>query len=687
MQKNVASQKLIVFAFDATTNQPATGDAANLTAYVSKDYGSVTVLTDTSATEMDATNAKGYYLFDLAQAETNADTLLFSAKSSTSNIVVIAVPATVFTVPASFNSLTIANNATAANVTRIAGAAVSTSTAQLGVNVVNLGGTAQTARDIGASVLLSSGTGTGQLKLASGYVAMTWADIAAPTTTVNLSGTTIATTQKVDVNTIKTNAVVNAGTITFPTGATLASTTNITAGTIATVTNLTNAPTSGDFTATMKTSIGTAVAASAVASVTGNVGGNVTGSVGSVVGAVGSVTGAVGSVTGAVGSVTGNVGGNVTGSVGSVVGLTASNLDATISSRASATNLATVAGYIDTEITDIQNRLPASLSGGLMQASIQATGNAVIGGFSFENDAFDGLYFGTTGNNAIVAAFGTGSSLTALGTAAELAKVPKSDSNVTWNATAAAQIQTEANDALVANNLDHLMLSAVDTDFATTVHLNSVIGHLADNGTSATFDRATDSMEAQRDNVGTAGAGLTAADDATLSAIAALNNITAASVWAVGTRTLTAGTNIDGSTFTGIPWNAAWDAEVQSEVADALAVYDPPTNAEMEARTLASASYATAASIAALNNLSAAQVTAAVPTAAQNAAAILAAGDVDGFTVEETLKLCLAILAGKLSGAATTAVAIRAADDSKARVTATVDASGNRSAVTLDAAG
>jgi hypothetical protein len=71
------------------------------------------------------------------------------------------------------------------------------------------------------------------------------------------------------------------GTVTFP-NATLASTTNITAGTITTVTNLTNAPTAGDFTATMKTSIGTAVAASAVASVTGNVGGNVVGTVGTV---------------------------------------------------------------------------------------------------------------------------------------------------------------------------------------------------------------------------------------------------------------------------------------------------------------------------------------------------------------------------------------------------------------------
>ena len=50
-----------------------------------------------------------------------------------------------------------------------------------------------------------------------------------------------------------------------------------------------------------------------------------------------------------------------------------------------------------------------------------------------------------------------------------------------------------------------------------------------------------------------------------------------------------------GAGLTAVPWNAAWDAEVQSEVADALAVYDPPTNAEMEARTLVAASYGTAA--------------------------------------------------------------------------------------------
>ena len=79
------------------------------------------------------------------------------------------------------------------------------------------------------------------------------------------------------------------------------------------------------------------------------------------------------------------------------------------------------------------------------------------------------------------------------------------------------------------------------------------------------------------------------------------------------------------------------------------------------------------AQITALNNIAAADV--------------LAAGDIDGYTLEEAQKIALAALAGKLSGASTTTNTIRAADDSKARITATVDATGNRSAVTLDGAG
>ncbi len=55
-----------------------------------------------------------------------------------------------------------------------------------------------------------------------------------------------------------------------------------------------------------------------------------------------------------------------------------------------------------------------------------------------------------------------------------------------------------------------------------------------------------------------------------------------------------------------------------------------------------------------------------------------------GLSVRETLKVCLAALAGKVSGAAGTTITIRSAVDDKDRIIATVDADGNRTAVTLD---
>lgn len=158
---------------------------------------------------------------------------------------------------------------------------------------------------------------------AGGEAGVDWANVGSPTTVVGLTGTTIATTQKVDVETIKTNPVVNAGTITFPTGATLASTTNITAGTVTTATNVTtvNGLAAGVITAASvaasalngkgdwnvgKTGY-SLTAGTGLGNQTADITGNLSGSVGSVTGSVGSVTGAVGSVTGAVGSVTATV--------------------------------------------------------------------------------------------------------------------------------------------------------------------------------------------------------------------------------------------------------------------------------------------------------------------------------------------------------------------------------------------
>lgn len=76
----------------------------------------------------------------------------------------------------------------------------------------------------------------------------------------NVASPATAGIPDVNVKNIDNDAASASGTVTFP-NATLASTTNITAGTIATVTNLTNAPTIGDLTATMKTSVTTAATA------------------------------------------------------------------------------------------------------------------------------------------------------------------------------------------------------------------------------------------------------------------------------------------------------------------------------------------------------------------------------------------------------------------------------------------
>lgn len=66
---------------------------------------------------------------------------------------------------------------------------------------------------------------------------------------------------------------------------------------------------------------------------------------------------------------------------------------------------------------------------------------------------------------------------------------------------------------------------------------------------------------------------------------------------------------------------------------------------------------------------------------------IMSAGDIDGMTLEESQKLISAALAGVLAGAGTTSVTIDAVDGSKTRITATVDALGNRTLVTTDVAG
>ncbi len=86
MYKNIASQKIAVAAWAGANSEWKTGDAANITAQISKDGGACAATNDVHPTELDAVDAKGIYIFDLTQAETNGDMIVLSPVSSTADI-------------------------------------------------------------------------------------------------------------------------------------------------------------------------------------------------------------------------------------------------------------------------------------------------------------------------------------------------------------------------------------------------------------------------------------------------------------------------------------------------------------------------------------------------------------------------------------------------------------------------
>lgn len=156
-----------------------------------------------------------------------------------------------------------------------------------------------------------------------------------------------------DVDTIKTNPVVNGGTITFPTAATLASTTNITAGTLTTVTTATNLGSNA-----LNSS---ALATSAVTEIVDGVWNGVLSSY-VTAGTAGKVLSDDSTSIAAILVDTAEIG-------AAGAGLTA---------LASAANLATLDDFVDTEIADIQSRLPAALVSGRMDSSVGAMAVNVI---------------------------------------------------------------------------------------------------------------------------------------------------------------------------------------------------------------------------------------------------------------------------------------------------------------------
>ena len=146
--------------------------------------------------------------------------------------------------------------------------------------------------------------------------------------------------------------------------------------------------------------------------------------------------------------------------------------------------------------------------------------------------------------------------------------------------------------------------------------------------------------------------------------------------------------------------NLALEANVETHVTNSLNTYDPPTKAEMDsgfaglndptAATIADTgwdeakadhtgagsfgeevqAHSLSTEISALNDISVADII---------------AGVADGsYDLQEMMRIIMAATAGKSSGGGGSTITFRDTADTKNRISATVDANGNRTAVTLD---
>ena len=152
MFKNVASQKLAVFAWDNASGAPKTGDAGNISAQISKDGAATAATNDVAPTELDATDAKGIYIFDMTQAETNANLVILSAVSSTADIDLQPVILYTVTVMRGTDSANTTTPPTAAAIVNEWETQSQADPTGFHVNVKEVNGTAQTANDNGADI-------------------------------------------------------------------------------------------------------------------------------------------------------------------------------------------------------------------------------------------------------------------------------------------------------------------------------------------------------------------------------------------------------------------------------------------------------------------------------------------------------------------------------------------------------
>jgi parallel beta-helix repeat protein len=201
---------------------------------------------------------------------------------------------------------------------------------------------------------------------------------------------------------------------------------------------------------------------------------------------------------------------------------------------------------------------------------------------------------------------------------------------------AKALIQTEAEDALIAKDLDHIVKTTAGAEKPTD---GSYLDKIMNKNVSQTFDDTTDSLEAIRDNQ--AGADAAAIADA---------------VW---DETMTG--HIDAGKAGAQIWTDI-DAILTDTTAMKATIIKLETTLVMDGAVY--------------------QFTANALELAPGGGGDLLGGIVEGtITVKEALSIFLAILSGKSSGGGTATIIFRDTADTKNRLVVTVDAKGNRTAI------
>jgi hypothetical protein len=329
---------------------------------------------------------------------------------------------------------------------------------------------------------------------------------------------------------------------------------------------------------------------------------------------------------------------------------------------------------VETDTADIQSRLPAALVSGRIDASVGAMAANTLTASALATDALTEIQAGLSTLDAadVRTAVGLASAnldtqLTAIDDYldTEVAAI-KAKTDLIPAAPASTGDVTSARDSVLSKLLKYVQLmvrkdSAIATDNATEMTAIN-----ADGGSGAgTFVNTTEALEALRDR----------GDSAWITATG-FSTHSAADVWAVATRVLTAGTNIALAKGTGVTgFNDLSAADVRTAVGLASANLDTQLTAiddylDTEVAAIKAKTDLIPAAPAAVGD---------IPTVSN-----ILAGVIEGsVTLKQSIQIQNAAAASKLSGAATSTVVLRDLADSKDRITATVDADGNRSAVTV----